>query len=216
MKISIYFDFVCPFCYVGLHSLSRAIEDLDVELDFHPYELQRFPTPKVDPMHDEKRLKRFYEVLKPMAQALGSEMNLPWISPHPYTTDAFQGYYFARQAGRDLDYVRLTFDVFYRRQKDIGDPAVLRMIMDKLGLDGAAFAQALTNGTFRAEVDQDWEAKSALNLEGIPAYQMNGEKIRGYHTPEEWRAILLDQAEKTMAGLVCTPEGCGPASQPLD
>ena len=45
---------------------------------------------------------------------------------------------------------------------------------------------------------------------------MNGEKIRGYHTPEEWRAILLDQAEKTMAGLVCTPEGCGPASQPLD
>ena len=50
----------------------------------------------------------------------------------------------------------------------------------------------------------------------VPAYQMNGEKIRGYHTPEEWRAILLDQAEKTMAGLVCTPEGCGPASQPLD
>ena len=90
------------------------------------------------------------------------------------------------------------------------------MIMDELGLDGAAFAQALTNGTFRAEVDQDWEAKSALNLEGIPAYQMNGEKIRGYHMPEEWRAILLDQAEKTMAGLVCTPEGCGPASQPLD
>lgn len=75
--------------------------------------------------------------------------------------------------------MRLTFDVFYRRQKDIGDPAVLRMIMDELGLDGAAFAQALTNGTFRAEVDQDWEAKSALNLEGIPAYQMNGEKIPG-------------------------------------
>ena len=62
MKISIYFDFVCPFCYVALHALSRAIEDLDVELDFHPYELRRFPTPKVDPMHDEKRLKRFYEV----------------------------------------------------------------------------------------------------------------------------------------------------------
>ena len=138
MKISIFFDFVCPFCYVGLHSLSRAIEGLDVELDFHPYELRRFPTPKVDPMHDEKRLKRFDEVLKPMAQALGIEMNLPWISPHPYTTDAFQGFYFARQAGRELDYVRLTFDVFYRQQKDIGDPAVLRMVMDELGLDGAA------------------------------------------------------------------------------
>ena len=69
MKISIFFDFVCPFCYVGLHSLSRAIEGLDVEFDFHPYELRRFPTLKVDPMHDEKRLKRFDEVLKPMAQS---------------------------------------------------------------------------------------------------------------------------------------------------
>ena len=112
--------------------------------------------------------------------------------------------------------MRLTFDVFYRQQKDIGDPAVLRMIMDELGLDGAAFAQALTNGTFLAEVDRDWEAKPALNLEGIPAYQMNGEKIQGYHTPKEWRAIILDQAEKTMAGLVCTPKGCNPASQPLE
>ena len=105
MKISVYSDFVCPFCYVGLYSLSQAMADLDVELDFHPYELRRFPTPKVDPMHDEKRLKRFDEVLKPMAESLGVEMNLPMISPHPYTTDAFQGYYFAKQAGKGLEHI---------------------------------------------------------------------------------------------------------------
>ena len=191
MKISVYSDFVCPFCYVGLYSLSQAMADLDVELDFHPYELRRFPTPKVDPMHDEKRLKRFDEVLKPMAESLGVEMNLPMISPHPYTTDAFQGYYFAKQAGKGLDYVKLTFDVFYQQQKDIGNPVVLREIMDQLGLDGAAFLKALEAGTYR----------------------IHGEEIRGYHTPQEWRTIILDQAEKTMAGMVCTSEGCGPAAE---
>ncbi len=96
--------------------------------------------------------------------------------------------------------MQLTFDVFYRRQKDIGDPAVLRMIMDELGLDDAAFTQALTNGTFRVEVDQDWEAKSALNFKGIPAYQMNGEKIRGYHTPEEWGRSFWIRQKKPWRG----------------
>ena len=213
MKISVYSDFVCPFCYVGLYSLSQAMADLDVELDFHPYELRRFPTPKVDPMHDEKRLKRFDEVLKPMAENLGVEMNLPMISPHPYTTDAFQGYYFAKQAGKGLDYVKLTFDVVYQQQKDIGNPVVLREIMDQLGLDGAAFLKALEAGTYRSEVDRDWEAKAELGIQGIPTYRIHGEEIRGYHTPQEWRTIILDQAEKTMAGMVCTSEGCGPAAE---
>ena len=167
-------------------------------------------------MHDEKRLKRFDEVLKPMAQALGIEMNLPWISPHPYTTDAFQGYYFARQAGRELDYVRLTFDVFYRRQKDIGDPAVLRMIMDELGLDGAAFAQALTNGTFRAEVDQDWGSEVSAEPRRHPGLPDERRKDPGLSHAGRMAGDPSGSGRETMAGLVCTPEGCGPASQPLD
>ena len=41
MKIEIFSDFMCPYCYIGLKSLERAIEKSGVkpEIEFLAYEL---------------------------------------------------------------------------------------------------------------------------------------------------------------------------------
>ena len=68
VEITVCFDYVCPFCYLAGNALKKAIAGKDVTIRYIPYELRREPTPKVDPMHDEMRLKRFDEVLLPTAQ----------------------------------------------------------------------------------------------------------------------------------------------------
>lgn len=45
MKIEVWSDFVCPFCYIGKHRLEMALEQFphkkDVEVEFKSFELDR-------------------------------------------------------------------------------------------------------------------------------------------------------------------------------
>lgn len=209
MKIIVYSDYVCPFCYLSHHSLRQVLKDFEAEIEFHPYELRRAPTPKVDPMHDEMRLKRFEEVLKPAAQALGIEMKLPWISPHPYTTDAFHGYYFALDHQLGEAYNDAMFEAFYVDQKDIGEREVLCGIIAALGLDVKAFTQALDQQTYQPQVDAQWELKASLDVQGCPTFWIGDQKVTGYHTPEQFRALLLKESlNEAETGMACGPDGC--------
>ena len=55
MKIDIWSDFACPFCYIGKRHLEKALENYeDVELVFHSYELD--PTTSVDFYSDANQM----------------------------------------------------------------------------------------------------------------------------------------------------------------
>lgn len=59
MKISYWIDFNCPYSYIGLTRLNKAIEELkleDVKLDVHAYELD--PSTSKEPITTDKFLLR--------------------------------------------------------------------------------------------------------------------------------------------------------------
>ena len=49
IKIQVWTDFVCPFCLLGESIISKAIEGLNVELEWMPFELRPYPTPTLRP-----------------------------------------------------------------------------------------------------------------------------------------------------------------------
>lgn len=150
MKAQIFFDYVCPFCYLARTPLHRALQKAGIQWEECPFELRRPPTPKVDPMHDDMRLKRWEEVLRPTAQAMGIPMSLPYISPHPYTTLAFLGYAYARRHQKGEAYNEKVFHAFYVKEQDIGELDVLLPIARELGLDPDDFARSLREQEFFA------------------------------------------------------------------
>ena len=209
VRIKVFFDYVCPFCYLEFHSLRKAIEGRDVEIELYPKELRRPPKPKVDPMHDEMRLKRFEEVLKPAAEKLGISMELPYISPHPYTTDTFLGFLFAEHAGKGMEYTEKIFHTFYVDQQDIGEIPVLRKAAEELGLDGEAFEAEIRSQKRLEELDGYKEWAEAYEVVSLPTMIVEEEKVVGYHEPEEYAGII-DKTTMAEGGMHCGPDGnCG-------
>lgn len=208
MKVTMFSDYVCPFCYVGQISLKRAMEGLDIELEFHPYELRRYPTPQVDPMHEEKRLKRFEEVIQPMADELHVPMNLPWISPHPYTTLAFQGYYFAEEFNMGSKYNDCIYNTFYVLQQDIGQLDVLCDVLHQLGLNCELFKKKVEDKTYMSRLDEQLSLREALAIQGCPTYLIGNKKITGFHSVEDFRKLLMEGQIEEMTGLSCGIDGC--------
>ncbi|MGM9636821.1 MAG: DsbA family protein [Eubacteriales bacterium] len=196
MKLTVYFDFVCPFCYLGREKLKRiTATHSDVVLDYVPFELRRPPVPKTDPMHDSAKLERFDRVLAPEAKRLGIPMNLPWISPHPYTTLAMSGYLYAKDHGLGAEYIDRTFHAFYVDESDIGERPVIEQILADLGLEPAIFVELEAAGAYLPRLDAGKERGRAVGVRGIPAVELDGSLVD------------LDTVESTLSG-TCGEDGC--------
>lgn len=208
-KIQLFFDYVCPFCYLGEIPFEEAIKGMDVEVQLCPYELRRPPVPKTDPMHDEAKLKRFDEVLLPAAQKLGVEMKLPWISPHPYTTLTFQGFYFAKEAGKETEYNHRIFHAFYVDEKDIGELAVIEEVLTELNLDVAAFKKAVEEKTYMPILDEAKEYAKSQEVSSIPTFVIGNQRLTGIHTVEEFKQAIENAAEigEEQIGMHCGLDG---------
>lgn len=209
VKIKVFFDYVCPFCYLEFHALKKALEECDAQLEFYPKELRRPPKPKVDPMHDEMRLKRFAEVIKPAAEKLGIPMELPYLSPHPYTTDAFLGYLFAEHAGKGMEYTEKIFHTFYVEQKDIGELSVLKEAAEEIGLPAEAFEAEVKSQKRLPELDSYKKWAEAYEIQSLPTLIIGEEKVVGCLEPEEYAAII-ERAASHGNGMHCDMDGnCG-------
>lgn len=210
-KIEVFYDYVCPFCYLGEVPFEQAIEGMDVEVVLCPFELRRPPVPKTDPMHDEAKLKRFDEVLLPAAKKLGVEMKLPWISPHPYTTLTFQGFYYAKEAGKETEYNHKVFHTFYVEEKDIGEINVIKAVLAELGLDAAGFDPVVAEGRYLPQLDQDKAFAKGRDVSSIPTFIIGSQRLTGIHTVEEFKEAIANAeseiAEEQM-GMHCGEDGC--------
>ena len=76
-KIRFVTDYVCPYCLVAKVPLLEAIKDMDVEIEWLPFELTPEPKERIDTYNDKQRHEKWANSLKPYADALNIPMKLP-------------------------------------------------------------------------------------------------------------------------------------------
>lgn len=96
--IEVFFDFVCPFCWLVEQPLADAVEDGDARIAWRPFELRPEPTPTLRPGDDDLR-STWRRVIYPMAERMGVPIVLPQVSPQPYSRLAFEGFAYAEEHG---------------------------------------------------------------------------------------------------------------------
>ena len=134
IKIDVFSDYVCPYCLLIEGVLAEATQGLNVDIQRLPFELRTAPTPTLCPEDDY--LPRVWEKsVYPLAQRLGVPIQLPSISPQPYSRLAHEGFQFAEAHGKASAYNDRVFRAFFQEDQDIGSLSVLGALADKVGLD---------------------------------------------------------------------------------
>ena len=206
-------DYVCPYCLVAKEALKQALQETGVEaqITWQPYELTVEPKPRVDTYNDMSRKKKYKVLVEPCKQ-LGIDMKLPPnVVPRPYTRLAFEGWYFACDHGKGNAYNDRMYNAYFVEEMDIGDIEVLTKLAEELGMDAAAFKQALENGTYtEKEKAAVAYAKNELKPKGVPTIYINGEKIvASEYTKEEMIRVLSEQMQAgAVSGFCCSEDGC--------
>lgn len=174
-------DFVCPYCYVLEAMIGQLPPELDVEIEYLPFELTEPPKPRVDTYNDPERRARYAEELEPLCQKVGLKMCLPpHVVPRPYTRLAFQGLYFAREQGREEAYCHRMFRAYFEEERDIGDLRELVSLAAEAGLDPEAFQAALESGRWEAEEQEAVRrAKQDLKVQVVPTAFLGDHRLEG-------------------------------------
>ncbi|MFE4590480.1 DsbA family oxidoreductase [Streptomyces laurentii] len=210
VSIKVWSDYVCPFCMLAEGPLHEATHDLDVAIEWMPFELRPHPTPTLRP-EDDYLPAIWARAVYPMARRMGVDITLPTVSPQPYTRLAFEGYQYAAEHGRAAEYTPRMLRAFFQENRDIGRLDVLTDIARELGLDGHGFAQALTAGTYTAAHEEALRTAAAYRVTVAPTLII-GERhrIEGVPSPAQIRKAVLDiQAEQAVAhGAACGIDGC--------
>ncbi|MFJ5641847.1 DsbA family protein [Streptomyces sp. NPDC093223] len=210
VTVKVWSDYVCPFCMLAEGPLHEATRDLDVEIEWMPFELRPHPAPTLRP-EDEYLPSVWARSVYPMARRMNVDITLPTVSPQPYTRLAFEGYRYAAEHGVGAEYTPRVLRAFFQEDRDIGRLDVLTAIASQLGLDEADFSAALRDGTYTEAHQKALRTAAAYRVSVVPTLVVGDRhRIEGVPTAAQIRKAVLDtQAEQAVArGAACGTDGC--------
>ena len=84
----------------------------------------------------------------------------------------------------------LLYKAYFIDGRNIGDGDVLVELAQKAGLDGEAARLVLTERTFKAAVDEDWEWSRSVGVTGVPTFVAGRSGVVGAQPYEVLKQLL--------------------------
>lgn len=189
MKLSLIFDFMCPFCFKQ-HLVLKEIPDLDLE------PLPRFLKAEV-PMEglemDPETKKKVNEAQKELGKGpLFQDVHFTERTHFYNTYLTHQMAQAAYKMGAYLPFALAVYRAYFEENKNIGQMDVLRPLAESVGLDPKAMEDLFDGDFLREKLWTSFSIFKDHDLKTMPAMVLHpGEKIIDHSTSlEEMKEIL--------------------------
>ena len=210
IRLDIFSDPVCPWCYIGKANLDRALEahaDHPFRIEWHPFQLNPdMPAEGVD-KHDylaakfgEDRLVQMHLRLKEASRAAGAEIDPDTPRRMPNTLDAHRLIHWAGLEGRQTAVVSAIMRAYWREGRDIGNAGVLADIAAAAGMDRAVTARLLASDADADDIRaRDLDAR-AKGVTAVPTFLIAQQYVvSGAQPPDVWGRVIEELVEKAKA-----------------
>ncbi|GCF13931.1 DSBA oxidoreductase [Haloarcula mannanilytica] len=200
-QITVFSDYVCPFCYLGRESLTQyqSTREDELEIDWQPFDLRsgkRNPDGSIDHSVDDGKDEDYYEQAKEGVRRLqkkyGVEMDLDIATDIDSLPAQIASYYVKEQYDYEtwLAFDVAIFDALWQDGENIGDEDLLVDLATDAGVDGDEIRSALADDTLRSEVREKFTAAQRQGITGVPTFAYDGHAARGAVPPEQLERLV--------------------------
>lgn len=186
MKITIWSDFVCPFCFIGQAHLDKALETFeykdDVEIEYKSYllmpDMEYQPGVSYYEFFADKfgvPVEKAKEQLKQQAdtaEGSGVIMNHDIAKP-ANTFDGHRVFQYAEEQGKGTEFFKRFYAAHFTEGEIISDTDAIVRMSEEVGLDGDAVRDIVENGKNTDKVEQDIAQAQKLGVQGVPFFLVN-------------------------------------------
>ena len=211
LTIEIVSDVVCPWCFIGLRRLERAIEivraeqpDLQYVLRWWPFFLNPDTPPEGEPylpflaqkFGGRERVEEIWQRIREIGVALGIDYQFEKIQLRANTLNAHRLIHWAQQQGDATALVERLFQGQFQSGQNVGDRAVLAEIAAACGYDRGEVVDYLASDRDAALVrDLEQEART-WGVTAVPTFIFARQSgIQGAEDPR----VLADAIKQAFA-----------------
>jgi predicted DsbA family dithiol-disulfide isomerase len=208
MKVEIWSDVMCPFCYIGKHRFEEALAQFNsadgIEVIWKSYQLN--PDLKTDPtinIHqylanikgiDLDDAKQMNQQVTEMAESAG----LTYDFDHAIVANSFDAHrlsHLAAQYGLGNAAEEALFKAYFTEGKNIADKETLIVIGAGIGLDTEEIKHMLNTDAFAEDVKHDITEAQQLGVRGVPFFVFDRKfAVSGAQSTE----VFLQTLEKAL------------------
>lgn len=214
MKVDIWSDVRCPFCYIGKRKFELALEQFEhkdqVQVEWHSFELDPDAETKTginayDYLAEKKGQTREWSVqmhqnVIQAAAAVGLDFNFD-KAVMANSFNAHRLIQLAKSMGLDNEIEEQLFIAHFINGENIDDQEVLIKTGVSVGLQKVAVEAMLSSDSFIDEVRIDEKVAQQIGISGVPFFIIDQKlAVSGAQPPETFLGALNQAWSKAEAG----------------
>ena len=226
MKVEIWSDIACPFCYIGKRKFENALKDFsdkdNVEVTWKSYQLD--PSTQHVPgmsIHDYLAERKGFSVeqakeMNDYVSGMAAEVELPYDLNNAVVANTFNAHrliHLADKYGKQDLAEELLFSAYFTKGKNIQDLDTLVELGVEIGLDAQEVRTVLEGSDFSNEVRKDFADALKVGVRGVPFFLFNNKyAVSGAQPSDVFRDVLEKVRQEEVPneeppGTFCTTDG---------
>lgn len=232
MRLLIWSDYACPYCYIGKRYLEQALAEFEhageIEIVFKAFELNHAAARNVVDTTQQRiefkygkspaAAREMIERIMTMGTRVGLEMRYDTVR-YTNTFDAHRLAKFAAEMGAGTAMAERLFRAYFTENRELSDIATLTTLAVEVGLGEREVAEVLASERYAVIVRSDEAEAARLGIHGVPFFAFDEETVfSGAHPKESLLKALRESYTRSKASPSgsapsCDTSGCAGAQQ---
>ncbi len=229
MRIDIWSDVVCPFCFIGKRTLENALKQFEhqekVEIIWHSYELSPKSVTRADKTSYELIAEReeidvedvvlIYDYVEDMAKEVGLSYSLEKLYP-VNTRKAHRLLQVAKAYGKGEEAEELFFNAYFTEFRNVDSDEFIEQAAERLGISLPDEKEQSKIEEMDRKVREDIELAHKLKISEVPYFLFDNKmSIKGVQSEKvflealnlAWENHLPDVVGTEISGRACSVDG---------
>ncbi len=200
LKIAMFSDFICPFCYLGFATIRKLKPEFDLEIEWRGFEIHPefpaagIPAEKIYGLANSDMRKAAWGRISAMAEAAGLSMSPPALLTNSHQALAVCEY--AIEAGKGEEFEERVYRAYFQNGANLADLDVLRKLGAKTGLDPDEVEAAAHAPKYELKLKNNTLLAHRRAVSGVPTFFIGDYPLVGAQSEEAMRRILTRASER--------------------
>jgi predicted DsbA family dithiol-disulfide isomerase len=193
LKITVYSDNICPFCYIGSKRLRKVQKELDFDIEWKPFEIHPDTPAAGIKMEDYFRNFNPTEMsryLENFGKDTGVKINNSILANSHLSLRANE---FAKKHCKFDEFHEAIYKAYFEEDKNIGDINVILETAEKIGLDKGILKAFLESNETEDIIKESSLEAMRKNITGVPTFIISNEVIVGAQPFEVLKESIEDK-----------------------
>jgi len=203
LTITMFSDFICPFCYIGFATARKLKPEFDLDLAWRGFQIhpdwpaEGMPASEFRREMSPETRRAIWTRIEAMADAAGITMKPPELLTNSRL--ALEAAEFAAELGKGELFEERVYRGYFNEGLNIGQPGVLADLAADVGLDREDLNVALESNRYSLRLKNNAMVAHKRNVDGVPTFFIGEYPLVGAQGEDVMRQILGRYIQKFAA-----------------